>query len=138
MSTQQAATANDGAEGWAVNEVRIIGRASGEPERRTLPSGDELVLLRVVVPRPGGGADTVPVSVGPAPARGRPGPGQVGRRLLADAQRLPAGERVEVTGALRRRWWRTPGGGPASRMEVQAASVARAAGTSVDETSVNG
>lgn len=106
-----------------VNDVRIVGRASGAPDRRTLPSGDEVVHLRVVVARPGGGADTVPVSVGPAPARGRPGPGQVGRRLLAQAERLRTGETVEVTGALRRRWWATPGG-RASRIEVQARSLA--------------
>lgn len=107
-----------------VNEVRIIGRTSGAPERRTLPSGDEVVLFRVVVPRPTGGADTLPVAVGPAPVAGRAGPGQVGRRLLAQAERTRPGDRVEVSGELRRRWWST-GTGSASRIEIRAASVTR-------------
>ncbi|HSK24315.1 MAG TPA: hypothetical protein VK906_14110 [Egicoccus sp.] len=105
-----------------VNEVRIIGRASGTPERKTLPSGDEVVLFRVVVPRPTGGADTLPVSVGPAPVAGRAGPGQVGRRLLAQAERTAAGDCVEVSGELRRRWWSTASG-RTSRIEIRAASV---------------
>lgn len=101
------------------NEVRIVGRASGPAERKALPSGDEVVTLRVVVPRTAGGVDTLPVNVGPAPRRGRPRPGQVGRRLLASAERLPSGATVEVVGELRRRWWATAAG-RASRIEVQA------------------
>lgn len=106
-----------------VNEVRVIGRTSAPPERRILPSGDEIVLLRVVVPRSGGrGADTLPVAVGPAPARGRPGPDQVGRRLLAQAERANPGDDIEVRGELRRRWWSAPTG-RASRIEIRATSV---------------
>jgi len=106
-----------------VNEVRVVGRASAPPERKTLPSGDEVVLLRVVVPRASGrGADTLPVAVGPAPLRGRPGPDQVGRRLLAQAERANAGDQVEVLGELRRRWW-SAGTGRASRIEIRATSV---------------
>lgn len=106
-----------------VNEVRVIGRTSAPPERKTLPSGDEVVLFRVVVPRATGrGADTLPVAVGPAPARGRPGPDQVGRRLLAQAERSQAGDQVEVRGELRRRWW-SAGTGRASRIEIRATSV---------------
>lgn len=106
-----------------VNEVRVIGRASAPPERKVLPSGDEIVLLRVVVPRAGGkGADTLPVSVGPAPQRGRPGPDQVGRRFLAQAERTAAGDDVEVRGELRRRWW-SAGAGRASRIEIRATQI---------------
>jgi len=36
----------------AVNSVRLVGRVSAEPEHRELPSGDQLVQLRVVVARP--------------------------------------------------------------------------------------
>ena len=111
-----------------VNEVRVIGRTSDAPERKTLPSGDEVVLFRVVVPRPTGGADTLPVAVGPAPVAGRAGPGQVGRRLLAQAERTVAGDCVEVRGELRRRWWST-GTGRASRIEIRAASVTVVADT---------
>ena len=37
-----------------VNAVRLRGRVSGAPERRVLPSGDEVVALRVVVRRADG------------------------------------------------------------------------------------
>jgi len=105
------------------NEARLVGRLSGAPDRRTLPSGDEIVSLRVVVQRPGGGSDTVPVQFGPAPPAGRrPGPGQVGRRALAAVDRLEDGTRIEVVGAVRRRWWAGPGG-RRSRVEVQAEAV---------------
>jgi single-strand DNA-binding protein len=108
------------------NEVHLIGRVSGRPERRTLPSGDELVALRVVVRRPASGVDTLDVAVGPAPPAGaRRRAGQVGRRLLATADRLEDGERIEVTGALRRRWWGS-GGGRQSRVEVRAGTLTRA------------
>ena len=40
--------------GTDVNEVRLVGRVSGEPTVRTLPSGDEVVTLRVVVSRTDG------------------------------------------------------------------------------------
>jgi single-strand DNA-binding protein len=113
------------AAGEDLNEVRLVGRVSGRPERRTLPSGDEIVSLRVVVRRPGTGVDTFDVAVGPAPpSGGRPRGSQVGRRLLAAAERVGDGERVAVTGTLRRRWW---GGGGArqSRVEVRADTIAR-------------
>ena len=32
--------------------MQLVGRVSAGPESRTMPSGDELVQLRVVVPRP--------------------------------------------------------------------------------------
>ena len=102
------------------NEVLLVGRISGTPERRALPSGDELVGFRLVVRRAAAGVDTFDVSVGPAPAPGRrPRGTQVGRRLLADAERLEDGARVEVLGELRRRWWGS-GGVRQSRVEVRA------------------
>ena len=44
-------------------------------------------------------------------------------RLRQRALSLPAGTMVEVEGALRRRFWRTPGG-PASRYEVEVTAFA--------------
>ena len=38
----------------AVNEVRLVGRVSQQPEERVLPSGDSVWTFRVVVPRPPG------------------------------------------------------------------------------------
>jgi single-strand DNA-binding protein len=111
------------------NEVLLAGRVSGAPERRALPSGDELVGFRLVVRRAadgGDGVDTLDVAVGPAPAPGRrPSAGQVGRRLLADAERLEDGALVEVIGELRRRWWGSSGGVRQSRVEVRARSIDR-------------
>jgi single-strand DNA-binding protein len=109
-----------------VNAVRIRGRVSTTPERRSLPSGDEVVALRVVVRRGDGAAvDAIDVSIGPAPAaRGRRTPGQVGRRVLAAAERLTVDDRVEVVGQLRRRWWEA-GGARRSRLEVRGTTVAR-------------
>lgn len=102
------------------NEAWLVGRLSGAPDRRTLPSGDEVVSLRMVVRRPGGGSDTLPVQFGPAPAAGRRrGIGQVGRRALAAVDRLEDGTRIEVLGAVRRRWWGGPDG-RRSRIEVLA------------------
>ncbi|MFK5635521.1 single-stranded DNA-binding protein [Ornithinimicrobium sp. LYQ103] len=100
------------------NEVHLIGRVSGRPTQRTLPSGDELVQLRVVVPRP--------------PRRGTDKRAQVdtidvacwSARSRASALRLPDGQGVEISGALRRRFF-AAGAARASRYEVGAASVRR-------------
>jgi single-strand DNA-binding protein len=95
----------------AVNEVRLVGRVSQPPEERVLPSGDSVWSFRVVVPRP----------------ESRSGP-----RTQVDAvdccvwsgrvRRSVAGWRVddvvEVSGAIRRRFFRTSQGA-ASRFEVE-------------------
>jgi len=87
---------------------------------RDLPSGDTVVQLRVVVRRTGpqrAGArttalvDTVDVACW-------------GKGVQRRASRLRDGDVIEVTGALRRRFWRSPGGA-ASRYEVEAATVTR-------------
>ena len=103
------------------NEVLLVGRVSGAPEERTLPSGDCLVTWRLVVERPPGRrppegvrattVDTFDCVAWSAAARRR------AVLLLPD-------DVVEVQGALRRRFWRA-GGGTASRCEVEAASVRR-------------
>lgn len=98
-----------------VNEVRLVGTVSGEPECRVLPSGDELCVVRVVVPRTtvrtrpdgrrGPSVDVVDCCAWEA----RP------RRTLAGWR---AGDEVEVNGSLRRRFYRT-GTTTASRVEVE-------------------
>lgn len=104
-----------------INEVRLVGRLSKQPSTKQLPSGDELVSLRVVVRRP----------------RASPGPT---RRTTVDAIDVvcwSAGTRrraltlrpddtIEVTGALRRRFWRGEGG-VSSLCEVEARSLKRLA-----------
>lgn len=103
------------------NEVRLAGTVSGEPERRVLPSGDELCVVRVVVPRRGArtrsdGRRSPSVDVLDCCAwEARP------RRTIAG---WLAGDEVEVTGALRRRFYRA-GGVTASRVEVEISSARR-------------
>ena len=93
-----------------VNEVRLRGRWVGAQERE-LPSGDQVVVARLVVPRVGGGVDTVDCAVWTPALR---------RRVL----RLPDEAVVEITGSLRRRFWRTTGGA-ASRYEVEVGGLRR-------------
>ena len=103
-----------------VNEVTVGGRVSGSPVERELPSGDRVVQFRVVVrralPRPASGGskaavDTIDVSCWT-------------RALQRKAMRCVPGELVTVHGALRRRFWRSPGG-PASRYEVEVTALER-------------
>ena len=96
-----------------VNEVHVIGRVSGEPRCQQLPSGDEVVTWRLVVPRSSGsGVDTIDCAAWSTSVRRR-------------AERLTDGSHVEVNGELRRRFWRTATGA-ASRYEVEVQQVRRA------------
>ena len=102
------------------NEVVLAGRLPAPAEERALPSGDVLVTFRVVVGRPPGRppgrgpvVDTIDCVVWSGPVR---------RSVLGWA----AGDAVEVTGALRRRFWRA-GGGAASRTEVEVLKARRLA-----------
>ena len=107
----------------SVNEVRLVGRVSQAPEERILPSGDVLWTFRVVVPR-------VPT---------RPGSRQTvdalecavwGGRVRRSVATWAEGDLVEVSGSLRRRFFRA-GGAAASRVEVEvsAGKVIRRAGS---------
>lgn len=109
-----------------LNEVRLRGRVSGDPETRTLPSGDVVVLVRVVVPREAHGRSS---ATGGRSAQRRTTVdtldcaiwrGDLRRR----ASRWVDGDRVELTGALHRRFWRS-GAGVASRYEVEVSAARR-------------
>lgn len=109
MATKASRTTSE------VNEVRLIGRVSGTPVMRTLPSGDEIAVCRLVVPRR-------PVRLR---ANGRRGPSvdvvdcaAWTQRPRTAVARWAAGDEVEVTGALRRRFFRA-GGQTVSRVEVE-------------------
>ena len=96
-----------------VNEVTLVGKVSRAPAERVLPSGDRLWTFRVVVPRPVG--------------RGRSGQVDAldcavwGGRVRRSVRVWREGDLVEVTGAMRRRFFRTPAGA-ASRVEVEVSS----------------
>lgn len=93
------------------NEVRLVGRVSGEPEERVLPSGTALWTFRLVVPRlaPRDGSRQT-VDVLDCAVWG----GRVRRAVASWAD----GDHVEVTGAVRRRFFRA-GSGSASRVEIE-------------------
>lgn len=94
-----------------VNEVRLVGRISQDPEVRELPSGDTLWTFRVVVDRVGdrgGSKQTVDV-LDCAVWR---------RRVQRSVARWQAGDVVQLDGAIRRRFFRGAGG-TASRVEVE-------------------
>jgi len=104
-----------------INDVHLVGRVSAEPLRRDLPSGDVLVTVRVVVPRPPlarpvegrkpASIDTIDVACFSGPTR-----------RSAGAIRID--DTVEVWGALRRRFFRT-GASVQSRYEVEATRLRR-------------
>ena len=109
MSAQTRATQTRAAAVAAVNEVRLVGRISSAPEERVLPSGDAVWTFRIVVSRAETGrsrqsVDALECAVWAGRARRSVttwGPGDV----------------VEVTGAMRRRFYRA-GGAVASRVVV--------------------
>jgi single-strand DNA-binding protein len=103
MATAQRAEGTD-------NAVLLRGRLATEPVIRELPSGDELWSFRVTVRR----SDSTRVdSIECATTNAR------SKRALSRAQ---PGDEVEVSGSLRRRFWRSATG-PASRYEVEVATV---------------
>jgi single-strand DNA-binding protein len=96
-----------------VNEVRLVGRLAADPQLRELPSGDTVWNLRVVVERvvpagkekPRQRVDSLECAVWSG-------------RLKKQVAKWEAGAIVEVSGALRRRFFRS-GGATASRVEVE-------------------
>ena len=105
----------------SVNAVRLSGRVSAAPEARMLPSGDEVVSFRLIVPRSPAArrrskqrVDTIECSAWTA-------------RLRRSVRRLAAGDAVTVTGELRRRFTRGAGG-PMSWVNVDLDTCERTAG----------
>jgi single-strand DNA-binding protein len=97
----------------SVNSVCLCGRVSSAPQERILPSGDLLLTFRVSVPRDPASstkrssdwADCVVWS----------------GRVRRSAARWQVGDRVELEGALRRRFFRTATS-TATRLEVEVLS----------------
>ncbi len=109
-----------------VNVVRLSGRVSAAPEARLLPSGDEVVSFRLVVPRSASArrrskqrVDTIECSAWTA-------------RLRRSVRRLEAGDAVTVTGELRRRFTRGASG-PMSWVNVDLETCERTADPSTVE-----
>jgi single-strand DNA-binding protein len=97
----------------SLNQVRLQGRLSADPQLRELPSGDTMWHLRVVVERPApAGQERPRQRVDSLECAVRTG------RLKSQVGRWSAGDVVEVAGALRCRFFRV-GGATASRVEVE-------------------
>ncbi|MEQ4523040.1 single-stranded DNA-binding protein [Nocardioides kribbensis] len=96
-----------------VNEVRLVGRVSGEAVVRELPSGDPVCSVRLVVDRAGSvtgsrqKVDTFDCSAWSA-------------RTRRTVSRWSPGDVVEVRGAVRRRFFRQ-GAAASSRVEIEVA-----------------
>jgi single-strand DNA-binding protein len=98
----------DGFADWE-NNVALTARVTSEAEHLDLPSGDSLVKFRVVVPRykptTKATVDTIDcVSFKPVVKR--------------KASSIAVGDIVDISGAIRRRFWKS-GAGVASRVEVE-------------------
>ena len=102
--------------------MHLVGRLAAAAEERTLPSGEVLVVWRLVVDRP---LTTVPEGVR---AQTVDTLECVGRKPAVRRAALTwqAGDVLDVEGALRRRFWRAPHG-VASRYEVEVGKVRRVA-----------
>ena len=98
----------------AVNEVRLVGRLSRDPEMRVLPSGDQMWTFRVVVPR----VDPPTQSRATVDALDCAVWGGRSRRTVASWR---VGDVVEVSGVVRRRFFRS-GAGAVSRVEIEVAT----------------
>lgn len=93
-----------------VNEVRLVGRLLAPAQEKTLPSGDTLQTFRVTVRREP--ALRSKQSVDSLECVAWDG------RVKRSVSGWRPGDVVEVTGALRRRFFRTPAG-TVSRAEVE-------------------
>jgi len=101
------------------NQVTLAGRVSASPEAHILPSGDEVVSFRLIVPRSTAArrrskqpVDTIDCAAWSSAMR-------------RAVRRLEPGTEVVVTGELRRRFSRGPVG-PISRVTVELDSCQRA------------
>lgn len=94
------------------NEVTLVGRASTPAIEKELPSGDKVVEVRIVIARDDrDGYDTFDLAFWSAALRKR-------------ALTLVDDEWIEVTGTLRRRFWRA-GSAIASRWQVEGRELRR-------------
>lgn len=94
------------------NSVHLIGRCSTPAIEKELPSGDKVVEIRLIVARDDReGFDTFDIALWSSALR---------KRALS----LKDDEWIEVSGALRRRFWRA-GGASASRWQVEGRELKR-------------
>ena len=96
----------------SLNDLLLRGRVSAAATTKELPSGDKVVEFRLIVTRENReGVDTLDVAAWSAKSR-------------KTALSLAPDEWVEISGAVHRRFWQSPGG-LASRWQVEAIYILR-------------
>ena len=105
-------------EAAAHNEVMLRGRVAAPVDERELPSGDTIMTARIIVDRDSAALSRSSQRVDTIDCVAWL------RRVQRSMRGWKAGERVEVTGAIRRRFFRGAHG-PVSRVEVEIRTVRR-------------
>jgi len=96
----------------SLNDLLLRGRVSAVATTKELPSGDKVVEFRLIVTRENReGVDTLDIAAWSAKSR-------------KTALSLAPDEWVEISGAIHRRFWQSPGG-LASRWQVEAIDILR-------------
>jgi single-strand DNA-binding protein len=96
----------------SLNDLLLRGRVSALATTKELPSGDKVVEFRLIVTRESReGVDTLDIAAWSAKSR-------------KTALTLTPDEWVEISGAIHRRFWQSPGG-LASRWQVEAIEISR-------------
>jgi len=97
---------------FSLNDCLLRGRVSAPATDRELPSGEHVVEFRLIVTRTEReGVDTLDIAAWSGKSR---------RTALS----LKAGEWVEISGSIRRRFWKGPTG-LASRWQIEGESITR-------------
>ena len=107
MSKQATAEEVD----YSLNDVALRGWVTTIASERELPSGDLVVQFRTAIKRPEGGVDPIDLESWSAKTR-------------RTASSLKDGEWVEISGSIRRRFWKS-GAGLASRWQVVTTEIKR-------------
>ena len=104
------------------NDVLLIGELAAPPQVRTLPSGDEVLAFRLTVrSAPDRVRSATKLAAAGSPTHQTDSLECAAWRpvLQTRLQRCGVGDVLEISGALRHRFWRGPGG-LASRYEIEA------------------
>ena len=96
---------------YSLNDVMLRGWVTTLATERKLPSGDVVTQFRIAITRPEGGVDTIDLEAW-------------GAKVRKTAMALDDGEWVEVSGSIRRRFWKV-GANLASRWCVNVAEIKR-------------
>ncbi len=97
---------------YSLNDCLLRGRVSAPANDRELPSGEHVVEFRLIITRAEReGVDTLDIAAWSS-------------RVRRTALSLKAGEWVEISGSIRRRFWQGPTG-LASRWQIEAESITR-------------